>query len=124
MHLMIQTAAIIYILIVFLVIVFQFCLIGGAPWGRITQGGRYQGALPYSGRVAAGFSALLLVFMAVGVASEAGMITTLPKWIANTGLAIQSLSAILNWITPSRAERLLWGPITTIMLLLAAYVAI
>jgi len=32
------------------------------------------------------------------------------------------LSTTLNWITPSQKERFLWGPITSIMLLLAAYV--
>ena len=34
------------------------------------------------------------------------------------------LVTILNWISPSKKEKLLWGPITFIMLLLAAYAVI
>jgi hypothetical protein len=30
----------------------------------------------------------------------------------------------LNWMTPSKPERLLWAPITSIMLLLASYVVL
>lgn len=121
---MVQLAATTYIFIILGVIVFQFCLIAGAPWGRMTQGGRHEGALPVSGRVAAGISAVLLVFMATGVASEAKLITSLPKWVPYTGLAIQALSALLNWITPSRKERLIWAPTTTLMLALAVYVVL
>ena len=48
-----QIPAILYALIIVLVVLFQFCLIFGAPWGQITQGGRYEGPLPVTGRVAA-----------------------------------------------------------------------
>jgi ABC-type Mn2+/Zn2+ transport system permease subunit len=119
---MVQLAATTYIFILLGMIVFQFCLIAGAPWGRMTQGGRHEASLPISGRVVAGISVVLLVFMATGVASEAKLIAGLPKWVPYTGLTIQALSALLNWITPSRIERLIWAPITTLMLTLALYV--
>lgn len=118
---MIQIAAILYVIIVVGVIVFQFCLIAGAPWGRLTQGGRHEGALPVAGRVAAALSVLLLVFMGAGIASAAGITPNWPMWTAYVALAVQALSTTLNWITPSRAERRLWGPITAVMLALAAY---
>lgn len=119
---MVHLAASTYIFIILGVIVFQFCLITGAPWGKVTQGGRHQGSLPISGRVVAGISVTLLIFMAIGIASEAKLIAGLPKWVLYTGLTIQALSALLNWITPSRIERLIWAPITTLMLALALYV--
>ncbi|MEP4545787.1 MAG: hypothetical protein ABJ000_06360 [Saccharospirillum sp.] len=119
---MIQIASVSYVIIVAGVIVFQFCLIAGAPWGRMTQGGRHEGALPVAGRVAAALSILLLVFMGAGIASAAGITPNWPLWTAYVALAVQALSTGLNWITPSRAERLLWGPVTIVMLLLAAYV--
>lgn len=119
---MVQLAATTYVFIILGVVVFQFCLIAGAPWGRVTQGGRHHGSLPISGRVVAGTSVVLLVFMAIGIASEAKLIAGLPKWVPYTGLTIQALSALLNWITPSRIERLIWAPITTLMLTLALYV--
>lgn len=119
---MIQTAATLYLVIIAGVIVFQFCLIAGAPWGRLTQGGTNEGALPVAGRVAAGVSVFLLIAMGAGIASEAGMISALPNWLIYTVVSVQALSAFLNWITPSKAERRLWAPITTVMLGLVLYV--
>ncbi len=119
--LLIITSAI-YVVIVGVVVIFQFCLIAGAPWGRLTQGGRYEGALPVSGRIAAGLSAVLLACMGASIASAAGLAPHWPIWTAYAALSVQALSTLMNWITPSRAERLLWGPVTTIMLALALYV--
>ena len=121
---MTQLAASLYVIVVGGVILFQFCLIAGAPWGRLTQGGRFEGALPISGRVAAGLSVPLLVCMGAGVTSAAGMAPHWSTWATYTALSVQVLSTILNWITPSRAERLLWGPVTTIMLALAIFVIV
>jgi hypothetical protein len=121
---MIQTAAILYGMVVAGVIVFQFCLIAGAPWGPLTQGGRHEGALPVAGRVAAALSVLLLVCMGAGIASAAGITPNWPMWTAYAALAAQAMSTILNWITPSLAERRLWGPITAVMLALAASVVL
>lgn len=119
---MILAAAMLYVAIIAGAIVFQFCLIAGAPWGRLTQGGRFEGALPASGRVAAGLSVPLLLIMGAGVASAAEMPPNWPGWVAWVVLAVQTLSTFMNWITPSRAERRLWGPVTAVMLGLAAYV--
>ena len=52
---MIQLAAWTYGSLIAVVIVFQVCLMAGAPWGKLTQGGRVQGALPVKGRLVAGF---------------------------------------------------------------------
>lgn len=121
---MTQTAAIVYSLIIAGVIVFQFCLIAGAPWGHLTQGGRNEGALPVAGRTAAAVSALLLAAMAGAMMSAASLVPNWPIWTAYIALAIQLLSTLMNLITPSRAERLLWGPITVVMLALASFVVI
>lgn len=119
-----QIVAVIYVIVVAGVIVFQFCLIAGARWGRLTQGGRHEGALPVAGRVIALLSIPLLLFMAAGITSAAGMMPNWSNWTAYIALAVQALSTCLNWITPSRAERLLWGPITSVMLVLAGYVVL
>lgn len=119
-----QIAALVYGLLVIGVIVFQLCLIAGAPWGRLTQGGRHAGVLPPSGRVAAALSIPLLLCMGAGIASAAGMAPFWPRWTGWVMLGIQSLSTFMNWITPSSAERKLWGPVTTVMLGLALYVVL
>lgn len=119
-----QTAAILYGFIIIGVVVFQVSLIVGVPWGRLTQGGRHDGALPVSGRIAAFVSVFLLGAMGAAITSSAGLFPGWPIWTGWAALGVQTLSMIMNWITPSRPERLLWGPITTVMFGLAAYVVL
>jgi hypothetical protein len=121
---MTQIAAMFYALAVAGVIGFQVCLMAGAPWGRLTQGGGQEGALPASGRVAAGVSIALLVFMGAGITGAAGLPPQWPPWTGWVALSIQAVSTLLNWITPSVPERRLWAPITSVMLGLAAYVVL
>jgi hypothetical protein len=117
-----QTLSTLYSLIIALVVLFQACLIFGAPWGQITQGGQYEGSLPVNGRIAALLSIPILICMGASITSAAGLAPYWADWTAYAAIAVQGLSTTLNWITPSHKERLLWGPITSIMLLLAAYV--
>lgn len=119
---LIEASALAYAVICGGVIVFQFCLIAGAPWGRLTQGGMHAGALPVSGRVAAVASAVLLTLMAGAILSAAGLWLHWPQWTSWVALGIQTVSTVLNWITPSRSERLLWAPVTTAMLVMALLV--
>ena len=114
--------AILYALIIALVVLFQLCLIFGAPWGQITQGGRYEGPLPVTGRVAALLSIPILICMGASITSAAGLMPYWAGWTGYAAIAMQALSTILNWITQSQKERLLWGPITSIMFLVAAYI--
>jgi hypothetical protein len=121
---MIQTAALLYVLIIAGVIVFQLCLIAGAPWGRLTQGGRHDGVLPAPARIAAVLSVALLACMGAAIASSAGLPPHWPEWTGWAATGVQVLSMILNWVTPSLPERRLWGPITTAMLALCAFVVL
>ena len=117
----IQIAAILYILITVVVIFFQLFLVLGAPWGEFTQGGRHKGTLPISGRISAAVSIPILVFMALSISSVVGFV---PNWSIRTAyitLALQGVTAVFNLITPSLKEKRLWGPVTTIAFILAAY---
>lgn len=118
---LIQIAAILYILITVVVIFFQLFLVLGAPWGEFTQGGRHKGTLPISGRISAAVSIPILVFMASSISSVVGFV---PNWSIRTAyitLALQGITAVFNLITPSLKEKRLWGPVTTIAFVLAAY---
>ncbi len=114
-----QLAAILYTVLCGAAVVFQVCLIVGAPWGRYTQGGQNPGALPGSGRVIAAISIVLLALMAGSVLSASGSWLDWPRWMSWGAVGMQTVSTILNWITPSRSERLLWAPVTTAMFGLA-----
>ena len=99
-----QIAAILYAIIVTVVVLFQFCLIFGAPWGRITQGGRNKGPLPFAGRVIAALSVPVLILMGASITSAAGLIPHWAGWTAYVAIAVQALSTSLNWITPSQKK--------------------
>ena len=75
------TAAMIYTLMVTGVVVFQCCLIAGAPWGHLTQGGQRQGQLSMSGRIVAFLSIPLLLFMGAGITSAAGLWPDWATWL-------------------------------------------
>jgi hypothetical protein len=119
-----EISAACYVCIVLLVIVWQVCLIGGAPWGHLTQGGGHIGALPPNGRVVAAFSIPILALMAAGIASAASLYPHWAPWTGLVAVTVQTVVTTLNWMTPSKPERLLWAPITSIMLLLASYVVL
>ena len=119
-----EISAACYVCIVLLVIVWQACLIGGAPWGHLTQGGGHIGALPPNGRVVAAFSIPILALMAAGIASAASLYPHWAPWTGLVAVTVQTVVTTLNWMTPPKPERLLWAPITSIMLLLASYVVL
>jgi hypothetical protein len=119
-----QIMAILYVLTVASVVIFQLCLIFGAPWGHITQGGNHKGSLPLSGRITALLSILIILYMAASIASASGLAPNWADWTAYVAISMQVLITILNWITPSKKERILWGPTTSIMLLLSVYIVI
>lgn len=120
---MIGAAAWAYAALCLLLVGFQLALVAGAPWGHLTQGGLHRGALPVQARMLAALSAVLLAAMALAILMAAGAVD--PLWPRVTGwaaLAVTVLTAIANWATPSAPERRLWGPVTTVMLALSAYV--
>ncbi|MEM8631644.1 MAG: hypothetical protein AAGF74_10435 [Pseudomonadota bacterium] len=119
---MIEIAALVYAAACVGIIGFQVCLIAGAPWGHVTQGGQHDGPLPTAGRIFAGVSILLLSGMALAIMSVAGFWPGWPGWTVWPALAVQVLTTVLNWITRSPAERRLWAPIMTAMLALAVFV--
>lgn len=112
--------ALAYAAICLCVICFQVAIILGAPLGPVTQGGRHPGTLPLPNRIMAGASIFILGGLALAVVSAAGLWPRWPSWAGWAALAVQAIVTLLNWITPSRAERRLWAPITSAMLALAA----
>jgi len=119
-----QLAGIIYLLITVVVIFFQICISAGAPWGEFTQGGRNKGVLPKSGRLLAALSVPVLVFMGLSITSIISNAPNWEKWTVYVTMVVQGLTAVANLITPSRKERLLWGPVTTVAFLLVVFTSL
>lgn len=95
---------------------FQVALILGAPLGRYTQGGQHEGALPLSGRIIAAVSIPVLLLQGLAILSAAGFPGLgWPVWTGWMALAVTGVSTVLNWITPSKPERMVWGPIMLVL---------
>lgn len=102
---------------------FQVALILGAPLGRYTQGGQHDGALPMSGRIIAAVSIPVVLFQGLAILSAAGFPGLgWPFWTGWVALAVTGVSTVLNWITPSKPERMVWGPIMLVLTAMALVV--
>jgi hypothetical protein len=107
---------------------FHVALAAGAPWGRLTWGGRFPGRLPGSMRGVAVLSAALLVAFALAVAVRAGVLW--PSWQPTSRklvwgvVAYCALGVLANAFTPSRWERIVWLPVVAAMLVCSTIVAL
>lgn len=119
-----MSAAWIYAGLCGVVIGFQLALVAGAPWGHLTQGGRFSGRLPAGGRALAAVSVPVLAGMALGVLSAAGAWPGWPRWTGWGALGATGLTMAANLATPSAPERRLWGPVTVVMVLCAVWVMV
>jgi hypothetical protein len=119
-----RIAARIYALLAGVVILFQLALIFGAPWGHLTQGGFHPGVLPLQQRLMASASVVLMAGMAFVVLSHSGVLARQPWTKAATwGVLVMSvLGVVMNLATPSAPERMIWAPVTVVMLACAVRV--
>lgn len=109
------------------VILFQFCLSIGLPWGAASMGGKYPGVYPQKMRVVAVVNMVLLSVLMMIVLVNAGLI--LPQFMSFSEIAIwfvvafYAIGTVLNTITPSKIERI-WAPVAAIQLITTIIVAI
>ncbi|SMX22536.1 hypothetical protein [Boseongicola aestuarii] len=117
-------AACIYAVSAAMPIAMQIALALGAPLGRFANGGRFPGALPPLWRGLAVVQGAILVAMIWSVLARGGVIAAQVApalfW-ATVGISV--LTMIANAISPSRPERLLWTPVTGVMVAAALCVA-
>ncbi|RHY33628.1 hypothetical protein DYB32_001482 [Aphanomyces invadans] len=96
-----------------IVCVFFFCVGCGAPWGEYCMGGKYPGRVPTTIRVVSLLVQIpLFVTMALVVLARADV--ALPSlhssWAIWMVVGLMGVSSVLNVITPSKWERLIWAP--------------
>ena len=123
-----MVAAVVFLALDLVVVVFQLALAAGMPWGDLAWGGKFAGKLPGSMRVVAFVSAVFLVAFGLIVAIRAGFL--LPDWqpISRTLIwlvvAYCVLGTLANAATPSRWERIVWLPVVLGMLISSLIVGI
>lgn len=105
---------------------FQFCLAGGAPWGRLAWGGGHR-VLPGGLRVASAATPLLYAVMAWVLLSRAGVLSgDADAWVAIAAWVVAGvllLSVVGNLASRSRAERWTMGPLSMLLAAAAGLVA-
>lgn len=108
-------------------VLFQLALGLGAPWGELTMGGAFHGALPPRMRVVAFVSAGLLAGFGVVVAARAGLAFVrcrrASRWLIWLVVAYQVVGVVLNAATPSPRERAVWLPVTIVLTVCSLIVA-
>jgi len=110
------------------VALFQLALALGAPWGGLAMGGAFPGTFPPAMRVAALVQIAVLGGVALVVLARAGL--TLPawrpasRWLIWIVVGLLGVGVILNLITPSRMERLIWAPVAILLFLSSLRVAL
>lgn len=113
-------AAMLFVLPALYTVIFQLAVTFGAPWGHLTLGGRWPGALPPPIRLLSFLQALLAVAMIVAVLDRGGVIALgWPDWAYYATVAMCALSTLANAATPSKPERRLGLPIAALMLVTA-----
>ena len=121
-------AAYIYCLLTAVVALFQFGLALGLPWGELAMGGKFPRRYPPRMRVAALVMIVVLIFVATIVLIRSRLVLEFYydfSEYAIWGVVIFSaLGAMMNLITPSKKERLLWGPVAVILFICVTYVAL
>ena len=108
-------------------IAFQLALALGAPWGEMAMGGKYPGRFPPKMRVAAVIQSLLLLLIGLVVLVRAEVIMPNMYSASKTAIwvvvAFCLVGAILNVITQSKKERMLWAPVTIVLVCCSVIVA-
>jgi hypothetical protein len=121
-------AATLFVAVLVVLAAFQIALALGAPWGRFAMGGAFPGVYPPAMRVAALVQVAVYGVEGAIVISRAGL--GLARLQRVSGFAIWGVVAlgliaiVLNAISPSSGERLLWTPVAVVLFLTSLRVAL
>ena len=122
-----RIAGIVYAAATVVVAAFQIALALGAPWGAYAMGGAYPGQFPPALRIAALVQAGILIGLAGIVLARAGIALKswerVARWMVWVAVAFSAVSLLLNLITPSVGERMLWVPVAFALLVCSLLVA-
>jgi hypothetical protein len=122
-----RIAGIVYTAATAVVVAFQIALALGAPWGAYAMGGAYPGQFPPALRIAALVQAGILIGLAGIVLARAGIALKswerVARWMVWVAVAFSAVSLLLNLITPSVGERMLWVPVAFALLVCSLMVA-
>jgi hypothetical protein len=113
-----MTAAVVALVLLAALAVFQGLLVAGFPLGRFAWGGQNE-VLPRSLRIGSVVSIALYAFFGVLILQAAGLIAPLPDGFAAVAIWVLAgyfvLGIALNAISRSRPERLTMTPVVALL---------
>jgi hypothetical protein len=121
-------AAVLAVVLVAIIAVFQLALALGAPLGKAAWGGRNEGVLPTRLRIVSGLAAIVVYpFIALYVLASADLLDL--EWLptGTTGMWVLTgfftLGTVANLASRSKIERI-WAPVSLATAVCCAIVAI
>jgi hypothetical protein len=122
-----RSAAVIAVVGLLVIALFQLALALGAPLGRAAWGGRHE-RLPTSLRRSSALAVVVWLMAALVVLARAGYVVLpgpaeLATWGAWIVVGLLGLGALVNVASSSRWERFGWGPFAAILAVLTLIVA-
>jgi hypothetical protein len=120
-------AVLVFLILTIFIILFQIALVIGKPWGEYTMGGYVKGILPLKLRITAFVSALILTLIGFIGLEKSGIVNlpfSLPNYLIWFVVGYMFLGSILNSITKSKKERMIWRPVTIVLFLCSLYLAL
>ena len=113
-----MTAAVVALVLLAALAVFQGFLVAGAPLGRFAWGGQHE-VLPTGFRIGSVVSIALYAAFAVLILQAAGLISLLPDDVAEVAIWVLTgyfvLGIAMNAISRSRSERRTMTPVVVIL---------
>ena len=123
-----EVAAIVAVVLLAVVAVFQVALSLGAPLGKAAWGGQHEGVLPDRLRISSGLAGVLvypLVILLVLVSSD----LIAAEWLPGTGKTVMwilaglfTIGALGNFASRSKIERI-WGPVSLVIAICCGVIA-
>ena len=126
---MVVPAAIVAVILLGVIVVFQAALALGAPWGAAAWGGQNPGVLPTRLRIASAVVAvvvyplvIVLVLASAGIISDEWLLVdaSVIMWVLAGLLAV---GALANFASRSPRERI-WGPVALAIAVCCAIIAL
>ena len=124
-----ELAAIVAVLLLAVIAVFQLALALGAPWGRAAWGGQHEAVLPTRLRIASGVAAVIVYPTVILLVLASSGLVRADRLQGNGAVAMWFLTglfaigALLNLASRSRVERG-WGPVSLVIAACCAMIAL
>ncbi|NTU59126.1 MAG: hypothetical protein HGB00_09495 [Chlorobiaceae bacterium] len=120
-------AGILYAVVSAGVVAFQIAMALGAPWGAYAMGGVFPGRFPMAMRIAALVQASIILLWILVVLSRTGLafpgLSRPSRKLVWLAVAFATIGLLLNLVTPSAGERIIWAPVAFVLLICSVLAA-